>query len=326
MKRRSVLALPAVASLFPGALFAQASFPERSIRMVVPFATGTALDLVARAAAAGMSEELKVPVIVENRLGASGVIGTDTVAKAAPDGYTLLFTAPAHYLNQFVYESLPYDAVKDFRPVTKISNANLVMVVGKASPFSTVQEVIAYAKANPGKLRYTSSGLGGTIHLAWALFNSMAGVQIDHVPYTSGAQALTDVIGGHVDITFTAVATALPHGKQGTLKLLGVSGLKRSRAMPDVPTIAEAASLDGFEMTSWGGALAPRATPDAVVRTLNDAIVKVVQRPAFQERLVAMGVEPDLLPTEVFARQIDAEVPKWQRLTEMTGVARSKKQ
>jgi tripartite-type tricarboxylate transporter receptor subunit TctC len=325
MRRRAVLALPLLAAGIPMTAAAQRGYPDKPIKLIVPFAVGTALDVVARIAGQDLSEELKVPIVVDNRIGASGVIGTDTVAKAAPDGYTLLFTAPAHYINLFAFASLPFDPVKDFRPVAKISNAHLVMVVGKDSPLSSIKDVIAFAKANPKKLRYSSSGQGGTIHLAFALFNSMAGVDIEHVPYKSGAQALTDVIAGHIDITFTAVATALPHGRQGNLKLLGVSGLKRSRAMPDVPTIAEAA-LPGFEMTSWGGVLAPKGTPDAIVERLNAAIVKVAQRPEFQERLVSAGVEPDVLPTAAFARQIEAELPKWKRLTEMTGVAATQKQ
>jgi len=153
----------------------------------------------------------------------------------------------------------------------------------------------------------------------------MARTQIEHVPYKSGGQALTDVIASHIDITFTAVATALPHAKQGTLKLLGVSGLQRSRTMPDVPTVAEAV-LPGFELTSWSGALAPRATPDAAVEALNAAMVRAARKRDFEDRLVAMGVEPDLLPTAAFARQIEDEVPKWKRLTEMTGVAQTMKQ
>ena len=325
MKRRSLLALPLAVAALPMPSLAQGTYPDKPIRLVVPFAPGTALDIVARQAAAGVSEELKVSMVVENKLGASGVIGTDTVAKAQPDVYTLLFTAPAHYINQFVFASLPFDTVRDFRPVTKLSNAQLVLVVGKNSPFSDVKQVIEYAKANPKKLRYSSSGLGGTIHLAFSLFNQMAGTQIEHVPYTSGGQALTDVIAGHLDITFTAVATALPHGKAGTLKLLGTSGLQRSRVMPDVPTVAEAA-LPGFELTSWGGTLAPKGVPDTVVEKLNAAFVKVAQRPEFQAKLIAAGVEPDLLPTASFARQIEAEVPKWKRLVEMTGAANSQKQ
>jgi len=324
MNRRQAMALPLLAGLCPGLARAQAWQPDKTIKLVVPFAVGTALDLVTRLTAVGMAQELKTPVIVDNRLGASGVIGTDLVAKAPPDGYTLLMSAPTHYINQFVYTSLPFDAVKDFRPVTKVSNADLVLVVGKDSQFKDVRQVIEFARANPHKLRYSSSGTGGTTHLAFALFNSMAGTEIDHVPYKNGAQALTDVIAGHVDITFTAVATALPFGKDGTLRLLGVSGAHRSRAMPDVPTVAEAA-LPGFELSSWSGMLAPRATPDPIVQALNDAIVKTASKAEFQDKLVAMGVEPDLLPTAAFVRQVEAEVPKWKRLTDMTGAAQSMK-
>ncbi|NYT26160.1 tripartite tricarboxylate transporter substrate binding protein [Alcaligenaceae bacterium] len=324
MKRRSVLALPLLAATLPLISRAQETWPAKPIRLVVPFAPGTALDIVGRLAAAGASDELNVPIVVENKIGASGTIGTDIVAKAAPDGYTALFTAPAHYINQFVYASLPYHAVQDFKPVTKISNAQLVLVVGKDSPFTSLRQIIEFAKANPNKLRYSSSGLGGTIHLAFSLLNQMADTQIEHVPYTSGGQALTDVIAGHVDVTFTAVATALSHGKAGTLKLLGVSGLQRSRSMPDVPTVAEAA-LPGFELTSWGGALVRKDVPDAIVKKLNAAFVKVAQSPEFQARLVAVGVEPDLLPTAAFARQIEAEVPKWQHIIELTGAAQTQK-
>jgi tripartite-type tricarboxylate transporter receptor subunit TctC len=325
MQRRSFLALPLATATLPATVLAQANWPDKPIRLIVPFAPGTALDIVARQAAVGVSEELKVPMLVENKTGASGVIGTELVAKAAPDGYTLLFTAPAHYINQFVFASLPFDTVKDFRPVTKLSNAQLVLVVGKDSPFNNVQQVIDYARANPKKLRYSSSGLGGTIHLAFSLFNQMAGTQIEHVPYTSGGQALTDVMAGHLDVTFTAVATAQPHGKAGNLKLLAVSGLQRSRVMPDVLTVSESA-LPGFDLTSWGGTLAGKSVPDAVVERLNAAFVKVAQRPEFQARLVAAGVEPDLLPTAAFAKQIEAEVPKWKRLVEMTGAAQTQKQ
>lgn len=325
MQRRSFLALPLATATLPATLRAQANWPDKPVRLIVPFAPGTALDIVARQAAVGVSEELKVPMLVENKTGASGVIGTELVAKAAPDGYTLLFTAPAHYINQFVFASLPFDTVKDFRPVTKLSNAQLVLVVGKDSPFNNVQQVIDYARANPKKLRYSSSGLGGTIHLAFSLFNQMAGTQIEHVPYTNGGQALTDVMAGHLDVTFTAVATAQPHGKAGNLKLLAVSGLQRSRVMPDVLTVSESA-LPGFELTSWGGTLAGKSVPDAVVERLNAAFVKVAQRPEFQARLVAAGVEPDLLPTAAFAKQIEAEVPKWKRLVEMTGAAQTQKQ
>lgn len=323
MDRRTLLALLCTACLVPAAGVAQTGYPDKPIKLVVPFSQGTALDRVARMTAEGLAAELKTSVVVENKLGASGVIGTDVVAKSAPDGYTLLFTAPAHYVNQFAFKSLPFDPVNDFRPITKISNAQLVLIVGKDSPFSSLKQVIDHAKAKPESLRYSSSGQGGTIHLAFSLLNAMAGIRTVHVPYRSGAQALTDVIAGHVDITFTAVASALPHAKQGTMKLLGVSGLRRSRMMPDVPTIAEQ-GLAGFELVSWGGAFAPKGTPDAIVERLNAAIVKFASMPEFQARLVTAGVEPDVLPTPAFAKQIAAEIPKWKQLTESTGVAQTK--
>jgi tripartite-type tricarboxylate transporter receptor subunit TctC len=321
MSRRALSRVCLIAGLtVSAAAAAQTGFPDKPIKLIVPFSQGTALDLVARMIGEGLTDEFKSPVIVENRLGASGVIGTEAVAKAAPDGYTLLFTSPAHYLNQNLYKSLPYDAVKDFRPVTKISNAQLVLVVAKDSPFSTVKQVIDHAKAKPNDLRYSSAGLGSTTQLSSALFNAMAGIKVDHVPYKSGAQAMTDVMGGHVSMTFTAVATALPHSQAGTLKTLGVTGLGRSRSMPNVPTIDEA-GVPGFELVSWSGALAPRGTPDAIVEKLNAAMVKIAQRPEFQARLVKMGVEPEVMPTAVFDRQIVDDLPKWAKIAEMSGAS-----
>jgi tripartite-type tricarboxylate transporter receptor subunit TctC len=319
LSRSTVSMMFVVAGLTAAALaHAQAGYPDRPIRLVVPFSQGTAVDAVARLLGEGLSQEIGSPVIVDNRLGASGVIGTEAVAKAAPDGYTLLFTSPAHYFNKYLYKSLPYDTVDDFTPVTKISNALLVLVVSKDSPFSSPTEVIEYAKAKPEELRYSSAGLGSTTQLSGALFNAMAGIKVDHVPYKGGAQALTDVMGGHVSMTFTAVATALPHAKAGTLKALGVTGMRRSQSMPEVPTIDESA-LPGYELVSWSGALAPKGTPDEVVEKLNAAMVKVAEKPEFQARLVAIGVEPDVMPRAVFQRAIDKDLPNWARIAEMSG-------
>jgi tripartite-type tricarboxylate transporter receptor subunit TctC len=312
------LAILALCAPFSGPASANAIFPDKPIKLVVPFSTGTALDLVARVVAQKLSVELGSPVVVDNRLGASGLIGTEAAAKAQADGYTLLFTSPAHYLNQYLYKSLPYDAVEDFTPVTKISNAQLVLAVSRNSQFSTAGEVLDYAKANPNKLRYSSAGLGSTTQLSSALMNAMAGVKIEHVPYKSGSQALTDVMGGHVDMTFTAVATALPHANGGTLKVLGVSGLQRSQSMPDVPTLAESAVPD-YELVSWSGAFAPKGTPDAVIEKLNAAMVKIAEEPEFQARLVAMGVEPDVMSSDVFKKLIKDDLPKWKRIAELSG-------
>ena len=294
-------------------------YPSKPIRIVVPFAVGTALDMVARATGDGISQELKVPVIIDNRLGASGVVGTDSVAKAPPDGYTVLFTSPAHYLNTSLYKKLPYDAVKDFRPVTKISNAQLVLIVPKSSPSNSARELVAAAKARPGELTYSSAGNGSTTQLCSALFNAMAGVDIKHVPYKSGGQAVMDLIGGQISTTFTAVATALPHVKSGSVKALGVSGLVRSSSMPDVPTISEAA-LPGYELVSWGGAFVRAGTPDDIVAKLNAAMVRVASKPEFQAKLGTAGVELDLMPTDVFRAKVAQEVPKWAKVAEAANV------
>lgn len=320
MNRRAVLALISLASAFPQASSAQTNYPVKPIKLIVQAGPGTAHDLVARPLAQGLSEEFKTPVVVENRVGASGIIGTDFVAKSAPDGYTLMFTGPVHYIGQFAFKSLPFDPVKDFRPVTKISNSHLVLVVSKDSPFSNVRQIIDHAKQKPNALRYGSTGQGTATQLAFALLNSMAGIQIQHVPYKAGGQLLTDVMGSHIDMAFFGVATALSQAKAGAVKLLGVSGLNRSRSLPDVPTIAEAA-LEGFEIESWGGVLAPRATPDFIVQKLNAAMVKVGQSPQFQANLIEKGIDPDVLSTALFDKQLAAESSKWRRLIELSGPA-----
>lgn len=314
--------IPAVAlaaGLFAAVSVSAQAFPSKPIRIIVPFAVGTALDIVARSVADGMAEDLGVSVVVDNRLGASGVVGTDAVAKAPADGYTVLFTSPAHYLNTSLYKKLPYDADKDFRAVTKISNAQLVLLVPKNSPVNSVKDLIAEAKAKPGVLTYSSAGNGSTTQLCSALFNAMAGIDINHIPYKSGAQALTDLIGGQVSTTFVAVATAMSQVKAGSVKALGVSGLARSRSMPTVPTISEA-GVPGYELVSWSGALVRAGTPDAIVARLNASMVKVASKPEFQTRLQGLGVEPDLMPTDVFAARILQEIPHWAKVAQSAGV------
>lgn len=318
-KKALTLAVSVVALAGFGSQARAQDYPSKPIRIVVPFAVGTALDVVARATGEGLARELKVPVVIDNRLGASGVVGTDAVAKAPADGYTILFTSPAHYLNTSLYKKLPYDAVKDFRPVTKISNAQLVLIVPKASPINSAKELIAEAKAKPGTLTYSSGGNGSTTQLCSALFNAMAGIDVRHIPYKSGGQALQDLIGGQVSTTFTAVATALPHVKAGTVRALGVSGLVRSPSMPDIPTISEAA-LPGYELVSWSGALVRAGTPDDVVSKLNAAMVRIAGEPEFRARLAAAGVEMDLMPTEVFTAKVAEEVPKWAKVAEAANV------
>lgn len=309
--------LLAACSLFMcGAATAQDA--AKPILIIAPFAPGTAVDYVGRLVARSLGEQFKTSVVIENRLGASGQIGTAAVAKAAPDGQTLLFTSPAHYINRSLYRNLTYDPVKDFRPVMRMSNAMLVLVVPKSSPVGTQAELIAHARARPGKLSYSSAGSGSTTQLPMALFNSMANIDITHIPYKSGAQALTDTISGEVFMTATAITTALPHIKSGSLKAIAVTGATRSQSLPDVPTVAEG-GLPGYEFVSWNGMFAPAGTADAVVARLEAAMTRLAATPEFRERLVANGLELEPLGTKAFADRLVTEIPLWERIVKISG-------
>ena len=301
----------------PGQAQAQ-DYPAKPILIIAPFAPGTAVDFVARLAARSMAEQFKVAVTVDNRLGASGQIGTAAVAKAAPDGYTLLFTSPAHYINRSLYKNLPYDPLKDFKPVMRMSNAMLVLVVAKSAPVNRQSELVDYLRARPGRLSYSSAGSGSTTQLPAALFNSMANVEVTHIPYKSGAQALTDVIGGEVFMTFTAITTALPHIKSGALKAIGVTGSARSGSMPEVPTIAES-GLPGYEFTSWNALMAPAATPADIIARLEAALTRTAASAEFRDRLPGAGLELELLGVKAFAERLQAEMPVWEKLVKISG-------
>lgn len=303
--------------LFQGTAQAQ-DYPSKPILIIAPFSPGTAVDFVSRLIARSLGEQFKTTAVVENRLGASGQIGTAAVAKAAPDGHTLLFTSPAHYINQNLYKNLPYDPVKDFRPVMRMSNTLLILAVPKSSPVSTQAELIAYLRARPGNLSYSSAGSGSTTQLPAALFNSMANLEVTHVPYKSGAQALTDVISGQVFMTFTAVTTALPHIKAGTLKSIGVTGAARSHSLPSVPTIAEG-GLPGYEFISWNAMLAPAGTAGEVIARLEAALMKTAASPEFRERLLGAGLEPEPLGAKAFAERLQIEIPLWAKVLKISG-------
>ena len=293
-------------------------YPARPILLISPFAPGTAVDFVARLAAKSLAEQFRVGVTVENRLGASGQIATAAVAKAAPDGYTLLFTSPAHYINRSLYKNLPYDPVKDFKPVIRMSNAMLVLVVSKTAPLTSQADLLAYVRARPGKLSYSSAGSGSTTQLPAALFNSMANLDVTHIPYKSGAQALTDVISGEVFMTFTAITTALPHIKSGALKAIGVTGLARSASMPEVPTIAEA-GLPGYEFTSWNALMAPAATPADILSKLETALTRIAASAEFRDRLPGAGLELEVFGMKAFAERLQTEIPAWEKLVKISG-------
>jgi len=315
---RSALLLAAGVLALQFGLASAQTFPSKPVLMIVPFSPGTAVDLVGRVVSEGLSKDLQTPVVLENRPGASGQIGTMTVAKAPADGYTLLFTSAAHYINKSLYSRLPYDPDKDFKPIGRMSGTALVLVVPKSSPVNSVQELIAYARARPGKLSYSSAGSGSTTQLPAALFNSMAGIQITHVPYKNGNQALTDVIGGQVFMTFTAVASALPQIKAGTLKALAVTGPSRNFNLPDVPTVSQA-GLKGFEFLSWNAMFAPAGTPDSVIARIEASLRKIAASPDFQQRMRDAGLELDASFGAEFAASLQKEAPMLARLVEISG-------
>ena len=305
--RLFVAAFAAVSSI------ALAQYPAKPIRWVVPFPPGGSTDLLARVVGAKLTEEWGQQVVVENRGGAGGTLGAAEAAKAAPDGYTLLMGAIHHTIAQSAYPKLSYDFGRDFAPISVVAVVPNVVVVNAQLPVKSAKELIAYAKANSGKLSYASAGMGTAHHLIGELFNQLAGTNILHVPYKGSGPAVTDLVGGQVHLMFDTVPPALPHIKSGKLRPLAVTTAKRSVALPDVPTLAEAA-LPGFEVTTWFGALAPAKTPPETIAKLNGAIVKVLAMPDVQKRLLEAGAEPvGSTPAEMTA-QIKRELERYGKI------------
>ncbi|MEO8675947.1 MAG: tripartite tricarboxylate transporter substrate binding protein [Casimicrobiaceae bacterium] len=295
------------------------TYPAKPIRLVVPFPPGGATDILARDVAQKLTEAWGQQVIVDNRPGAGGNIGSELVAKAAPDGYTLeMGTVGTHAINASLYAKMPYDHVKDFAPVILVAGVPNVLVVNPALPANSVAELIAYAKANPGKLNFASSGNGTSIHLSGELFKFMAGVQMTHVPYKGSAPALQDLLGGQVQLMFDNLPPSLPQIKAGKLRALAVTSLTRAPALPDVPTMAEA-GLPGFEASSWFGVLAPAGTPPAIVTKLNAEIAKWLATPEAKERLSKQGANAAGGTPEDFAKHIAAETAKWAKVVKDSG-------
>jgi tripartite-type tricarboxylate transporter receptor subunit TctC len=294
-------------------------YPTKPIRIVVPFPAGGATDLLARAAAQKLTDAWGQPVVVDNRPGAGGNIGSELVAKAAPDGYTLeMGTVGTHAINASLYAKMPYDHVKDFAPVILVASVPNVLVVNPAVPVNSVQELIAYAKANPGKLNFASSGSGTSIHLSGELFKVMAGVQMAHIPYKGSAPALQDLIGGQVQLMFDNLPPSLPQIKGGKLRALAVTSAVRAPALPDVPTVAEA-GLPGFEASSWFGILAPAGTPPDIIAKLNAEIAKWLASPEAKEKMLALGANAAGGSPEDFAKHIATETVKWQKVVKASG-------
>jgi tripartite-type tricarboxylate transporter receptor subunit TctC len=296
----------------------QAAYPTKPVRLVVPFPAGGTTDLLARAAAQKLSEAWGQQVIVDNRPGAAGNIGAELVAKSTPDGYTLLMgTVGTHAINASLYAKMPYDHVKDFTPVILVAGVPNVLVVNPQVPVNTVPELIAYAKANPGKLNFASSGSGTSIHLSGELFKTMTGVQMTHVPYKGSAPALTDLIGGQVQLMFDNLPSSLAFIKAGKLRAIAVTSTARAAALPDVPTVAD--TVPGFEASSWFGVLAPAGTPRDIVMKINGGTAKWLASPDAKEKLAAQGANVAGGTPEDFAKHIQAETAKWAKVVKESG-------
>ncbi len=269
---------------------AAADYPNRPVRLIVPFPPGGAVDVIGRIVASRLPERLGQQVVVDNRGGANAIIGTDLAAKAAPDGYTLLIVPAGHSITPSVMRKLPYDTLKDFAAIGLIGNGAYVLVVNPAVPAKTVSEFVALAKARPGQINYAFTGYGNATHLAGELFKVLAGIDMVGIVYKGGGPALTDVIGGQIPAFFSGVASGSAQIKAGKLRALGVTTVRRSAALPDVPTIAEA-GVPGFEVDGWYGFLAPKATPAAVITRVNDELAALLAMPEIKERLLAAGVD-----------------------------------
>ena len=312
-------ALAALFVLAAGAAIAQANYPAKAIRYVVPFPAGGPLDIVARAIGQELTKSWGQPVIVDNRPGAGGNIGADLVAKAPPDGYTILMGAVStHAINVALYSKLPYDPVKDFAPVTLITSVPNVLVVHPSLPVRNVKDLIALAKSRPGQLNFASGSTGSAGHLAGELFDSMAGVQMTHIPYKGAAPAVIDLIAGHVSLMFDNLASALPNIKAARVRAIAVTTLKRSSLLPDVPTISES-GLRGFDVSTWFGIFAPAGTPPDVVTKLNGEIVRVLHTNDMRERLALLGAEPIGNKPDEFAAFIKTEIPKYAKVVKASG-------
>ncbi|WP_312791126.1 tripartite tricarboxylate transporter substrate binding protein [Diaphorobacter nitroreducens] len=320
LRKRALLgALAAAAALaLPGA-WAQ-TWPSRSVSIIVPFPAGGTTDVLARALGQELSKTLGQPVVVENKPGAGATLGADYVAKSKADGYTLLMGAVHHTIATSVYRKLGYDFEKDLAPITTVALVPNVLVVNPQVPAKTVQELLAQAKAQPGKLTYGSNGTGTGQHLIGAQFEGMGGVQLLHVPYKGSGPLTTDLLGGQISMSFDTVTPVLPHIKAGKLRALAVTTAKRSVALPDVPTLEEA-GLPGFDMGTWFGMLAPAGTPKDIVARLNADMVKIIQSPEFRKKMDDIGADPIANTPEQMARQIKDDTARFARLVKEAKVS-----
>ena len=299
---------------------AQSTWPDRPVRLIVPFPAGSATDVVSRLVAQKLTAKFGQQFVVENRAGASGAIGVDIVAKAAPDGTTMgLITASTHALAPALGAKLPYDTARDFKPVSMIVAAPYALVLYPGIPAKTVAELVALAKASPGKFNYGSAGLASLAHLAGALFGTQTGIELTHVPYRSSAQSSIDMITGRLDMQFATVAPTIANIREGKLRALATTGTKRLPVLPDVPTMIEA-GVPGYDVSLWMAYAMPAGTPDEIVAKLNAEMRAILTDPEMVENLTRQGFDPDPGPPDAVTRRIQSETEKWRSLVAKTGI------
>ncbi|MGZ8268274.1 MAG: tripartite tricarboxylate transporter substrate binding protein [Burkholderiales bacterium] len=308
-------------ALFSAAAFVAAAqgYPARPIRYIVPQAPGGSSDTLARLITQRVGDALGQPLVVDNRPGATGIIGAEVVARANPDGYTLLQVATSHATNPAMQAKLPYDSVRDFKPISLLSQQPNIWLVHPSVPVKNIKELIAYAKAKPGQLNFASSGTGGSQHLSGELLKAMAGIEMVHIPYKGSPPALVDVLAGRVPLMSSTMPPALPHIKSGKVRVLAVTSAKRSPALPDVPTVGES-GVPGYEAIAWQGLLAPAGTPQAVVARVNAEFVKVLKQPDIVSKLNEQGFETVASTPEWFAAYIKTEIQKWTKVIRAAGL------
>ncbi len=315
MKKRKFLALATASSLtaFASSFASAQTYPGKPIRLVVPFPPGGATDLFARTVSQKLSDRLGQPVVVDNKPGAGGTLGSDIVAKAPADGYTLLLsTSSTHSIGPNLNPKIPYDAVRDFTPISHLGNAPSIMLVPNSSPAKTVKEWIDHARKNPGRLNYASSGNGTIVHLTAELFKSQANLFVLHIPYRGTALAIPDLVSGKIDVLFDSLPTGLPHVKDGRLRALGVTSAKRTPLAPDLPPISDV--LPGYESVTWFGLFGPRGLPAEIVQRLNVAASQVLGDPDAIDRLTRLGIEPAGGSPDQFTRMLALESAKWRKI------------
>ena len=322
MRRMNLLcrfALLATCGGWPVFTFAQIVYPSKPIRIISPFAAGGGNDIFLRTLAPKLTENLKQPIVIETRAGANGIVGTEVAARAAPDGYTLILIPSNHTVNAVLHKKLPYDVIKDFSPISMAGSSPLVLAVHPSLPVKNVKEMIAFAKARPDQLTYGSAGVGSSGHLAGALFDSMAGTRLAHIPYKGMSAVVTDLIGGQVSLTFGTSLSVIPQLRNGRLRALATTGAERSQALPDIPTVMES-GVRGYEAGLWYGFVGPARIPAEIVRRLNTEIVAVLGLAEIRERLSSQGVEARPGTPEAFARVLESDLARWAEVLKRAGV------